>query len=76
MSVIDDYLSTHNGPEKAELEKIRTIVNKIAPEVEEVITYGMPGFKYTGKYLIAFSIFSDHLGLSLHLVQLKPLKIF
>lgn len=63
MSVIDDYLSSHSGPEKAELEKIRSIVNETVPEAEEVITYSMPGFKYKGKYLIAFSIFRDHLGL-------------
>lgn len=63
MSVIDDYLSGFNGQEKAELEKIRSIVNETVPEAEEVITYGMPGFKYKGKYLVAFSVFRDHLGL-------------
>lgn len=63
MSLIDDYLNRFSGSEKAELEKIRSLVNKIVPEAKEVITYGMPGFKYKGKYLIAFSIFRDHLGL-------------
>ena len=63
MSVIDDYLGKYSGPEKLELEKIRSIVNEIVPEAQEVITYGMPGFKYKGKYLVAFSIFKDHLGL-------------
>ena len=63
MTVIDDYLNKFSGSEKAELEKIRSIVNKTVPEAEEVITYGMPGYKYKGKYLVAFSIFRDHLGL-------------
>jgi len=63
MSVIDDYLDRFSGPERAELEKIRSIVNETVPEAEEVITYSMPGFKYKGKYLIAFSVFKDHLGL-------------
>ncbi|HUC87148.1 MAG TPA: DUF1801 domain-containing protein [Candidatus Saccharimonadales bacterium] len=63
MSVIDDYLSRYSGPEKAELEKIRSIVNEIVPEAQEVTTYGMPGFKYKGKYLVAFRIFKEHLGL-------------
>lgn len=63
MSVIDDYLSKYSGPEKVELEKIRSIVNETVPEAEEVITYSMPGFKYNGKHLVAFSIFKDHLGL-------------
>jgi len=63
MSVIDDYLDKYSGPEKAELEKVRSIVKAAVPEAEEVITYAMPGFKYKGKYLVAFSIFKDHLGL-------------
>ena len=63
MSVIDDYLGKYSGPEKLELEKIRSIVNEIVPDAQEVITYGMPGFKYKGKYLVAFSIFKDHVGL-------------
>lgn len=63
MSVIDDYLKRLSEPEKTELEKIRAIVKKVVPDAQEVITYGMPGFKYKGKYLIAFSNFRDHLGL-------------
>jgi uncharacterized protein YdhG (YjbR/CyaY superfamily) len=63
MSVIDDYLNRFSAPEKAEIEKIRLIVNKFVPEAQEVVTYGMPGFKYKGKYLVAFSVFRDHLGL-------------
>lgn len=63
MSVIDDYLKRFGGPEKAELERIRSIVIKTVPGIEEVATYGMPGFKYKGKYLIAFSVFKDHIGL-------------
>jgi uncharacterized protein YdhG (YjbR/CyaY superfamily) len=63
MSVIDDYLDGFHGPEKIELEKIRSIVHATIPEVEEVMTYGMPGFKYKNKCLVAFSIFKDHMGL-------------
>ncbi|HUC87661.1 MAG TPA: DUF1801 domain-containing protein [Candidatus Binatia bacterium] len=63
MSVIDDYLGKYSGSEKAELEKLRSIVKTTVPEAEEVITYSMPGFKYKGKYLVAFSIFKDHIGL-------------
>src|SRR5579863_6078128 len=63
MSVIDDYLDKVNDPEKAELKKIRSIVKKIVPEAQEVITYGMPGYNYKGKYLLAFCVFKDHLGL-------------
>lgn len=63
MSVIDDYLEKYDGPEKVELEKVRSIIRATVPAAEEVMTYAMPGFKYNGKYLVAFNIFKDHLGL-------------
>jgi uncharacterized protein YdhG (YjbR/CyaY superfamily) len=63
MSVIDDYVAQYSGPEKVALENIRSIVQTTVPDAEEVITYSMPGFKYKGNYLIAFSIFKDHIGL-------------
>jgi uncharacterized protein YdhG (YjbR/CyaY superfamily) len=63
MSVIDEYLKNVNEPQKSELERIRKIVKQVAPEAKEVISYGMPGFKYKGKYLVGFGVFKDHLSL-------------
>jgi uncharacterized protein YdhG (YjbR/CyaY superfamily) len=63
MSVIDEYLEKVSAPQKAELERIRTIVKQTVPEAEEVISYGMPGFKYKKKYLVGFAAFQDHLSL-------------
>ncbi len=63
MSLIDDYLKDVSPAERAELERIRQIVKQVVPEAEEVISYGMPGFKYQKKYLIGFAPFKDHLSL-------------
>lgn len=63
MSVIDTYLNTVAAPERSELQKIRNTVLQVVPEAKEVITYGMPGFKYQGKYLISFAAFKDHLSI-------------
>jgi len=63
MSVIDNYLEKVSQPQKAELERIRKIVKQTVPEAEEVISYGMPGFKYNKKYLVGFASFKDHLSL-------------
>jgi len=63
MSAVDDYLEQVPALERSELERIRTIVKECTPEAEEVITYSMPGFKYKGKYLIAYAAFKDHLSL-------------
>lgn len=62
MSVIDEYLKDVPATQRAELERVRDIIKKTAPDAEEVITYGMPGFKYQKKYLIAFSAFKNHMS--------------
>ncbi len=63
MSVIDNYLKKISSPQKDELERIRRIVKQTIPEADEVISYGMPGFKYHNKYLVGFAAFKDHLSL-------------
>lgn len=42
---IDDYITAQPAEYRASLEKIRQTIKKAAPEVEEYIGYGMPGFK-------------------------------
>jgi len=63
MTVVDDYLAAVPPAQKAELERIRAIIKQICPTADEVITYSMPGFKYKGKYLIAYAAFKNHLSL-------------
>jgi len=63
MTVVEKYLSTVPEPERLALERIRKIVHETVPGAEEVMTYGMPGFKYQGKYLVSFAAFRDHLSL-------------
>ncbi|HSW37711.1 MAG TPA: DUF1801 domain-containing protein [Candidatus Saccharimonadales bacterium] len=62
MSVIDDYLKEVEPAQRAELERIRQIVRKLVPEAEEVISYGMPAFKYKNKYFIFFAAFKNHMS--------------
>jgi uncharacterized protein YdhG (YjbR/CyaY superfamily) len=63
MSAIDDYLETVQQPQKDVLQHVREVIKQTAPDAVEVITYGMPGFKYNGKYLISFSAFKDHMSI-------------
>lgn len=64
MTPIDEYISMlQDSPERKELERVRDIIRQVAPESEEVISYGMPVFKYRKKYLIGFSAFKDHLSI-------------
>src|SRR4051812_25778834 len=73
MSVIDEYLDNVSAPQRAELERIRRIVQETVPEAEELISYGMPGFKYQGKYLVGFAAFKDHLSL---FPTSRPVEVF
>ena len=63
MTVIDEYLDKIDEPNQKELRRIRKIINTVVPEAEEVIDYGMPAFKYKGKYLIGFHVFKNHMSL-------------
>jgi uncharacterized protein YdhG (YjbR/CyaY superfamily) len=63
MSVIDEYLENVNPSQRLQLERVRTIVKQTVPDAEEVISYGMPAFKYKGKYLIGFAAFKDHMSI-------------
>ncbi|MEK7599699.1 MAG: DUF1801 domain-containing protein [Patescibacteria group bacterium] len=63
MSVIDEYLATVPPAQKTELERVRQIIKQQVPDAVEVITYGIPGFKINGKYLIAFAGFKNHMSI-------------
>lgn len=63
MNEVDKYLFKLSGEEKTELQRIRKIVFDLLPDVEEGISYGMPVFKYSNKYLIGYSAFKDHMSI-------------
>lgn len=60
---VDTYLLGVPVPERRELERLRAIIHNIVPDAEEVISYGMPGFKYHGKYLVGYNALKNHLAL-------------
>jgi uncharacterized protein YdhG (YjbR/CyaY superfamily) len=63
MTVIDEYLAEISPEQRAELERVRGIVKRLVPEADEVISYGMPVFKYRGRYLIGMAAFKEHFSL-------------
>ncbi len=60
MSAVDEYLNHVSPAQRPALDRIRKIVHRVAPDAEEAISYGMPGFKYKKKYLITYAPFKDH----------------
>lgn len=60
---VDAYLAAVEPKEaRASLKKLRTIIRDEAPEAEECISYGMPGYKLNG-YLVGFAVFKNHCSL-------------
>ena len=59
---IDEYIGGFPAEVQADLLKIREIIRKAAPEAEEVMSYGVPGFRLK-KNLVSFAAFKKHIGL-------------
>lgn len=60
---IDNYINDFPEPIREILSKIRSLINTEAPEAEERMAYGMPGYYINKKPLIYFAAFKNHIGL-------------
>lgn len=59
---IDEYIACFPEDIQAVLQQIRNTVKKVAPYAEETISYAMPAFKLSGKPLVYFAAFKNHIG--------------
>jgi uncharacterized protein YdhG (YjbR/CyaY superfamily) len=62
MSAMDDYLDGLPPPQKEALERVRAVVEDVAPEAEKGKSYGMPAFLYAGRPLLGFRAAKAHLS--------------
>ncbi len=58
---IDSYIAEQPIEVRERLEHIRRAIQTSAPKAEEMISYGMPAFKYHGM-LVYFAAFKNHIG--------------
>jgi len=58
---VDAYLKSAPDAARAKLVQLRAIVKSVAPDAEEVISYGMPYYKWNGA-LTGFAAFKNHIG--------------
>lgn len=63
MNQIDQYISQFPIEVQKQLQRIRTIIKKAAPDALEQIVYGMPGYKTQKKPLVYFAGYKNHIGL-------------
>jgi uncharacterized protein YdhG (YjbR/CyaY superfamily) len=50
---VDAYLAAVSPAQRVALEKLRRIIRSAAPQAQECISYGVPGYKFNG-YLVGF----------------------
>ena len=58
---IDEYIAGFPGDVQKLLKKLRTTINKAAPDAKETIKYLMPTFTLNGN-LVHFAVFKNHIG--------------
>jgi uncharacterized protein YdhG (YjbR/CyaY superfamily) len=60
-STVDSYIASFPEDVQIRLEQLRSTIRKAVPMAEEVISYGMPGYKYNGM-LVWFGGHTHHIG--------------
>lgn len=58
---IDAYIAKQNPAFQPALEHVRALVGKVAPDAEEALVYGVPGFRQNGA-LVCYAAFKAHCG--------------
>jgi uncharacterized protein YdhG (YjbR/CyaY superfamily) len=58
---VEDYINNLPDEQRITLTKLRSLIKSIVPDAEEVISYGMPTFKYHGM-LVSYAAFKNHLS--------------
>jgi uncharacterized protein YdhG (YjbR/CyaY superfamily) len=58
---VDEYIADFPADVHQAMEQVRGAIKKAVPQVKEVISYGMPGFK-VNKVLVYFAGYAKHIG--------------
>ena len=60
-TTIDEYLDGVDPAFRPELERIRALVTRLVPSVEEAMSYRMPTLKYRNRTLVYFTASKKHM---------------
>jgi uncharacterized protein YdhG (YjbR/CyaY superfamily) len=82
MTIVTEYIEKLVPAEKAFFSHLRQLVYEVVPEAEDSFSYGIPTYKYKGKYMIAFasnkkflSIYPGAEVISVFKKELEPFKL-
>lgn len=62
MNDVDHYIALQPAHVQEILSKIRTVIRHEVPDVDERISYGIPGYYRNGKPLVYFAAYKNHIG--------------
>jgi uncharacterized protein YdhG (YjbR/CyaY superfamily) len=72
---VDMYLQALPSSQRESLQRLREQIQSLAPQADEVISYGMPAFKQNG-ILVYYAAFTNHMSLFVMpkvLDQIRPM---
>ena len=58
---VEEYISGYPDETRHILQRVRECIQKAAPEAEEIISYGMPAYRFNG-ILVYFAGMKNHTG--------------
>ena len=56
----DEYFGSVSADKRAALQKLRKAIKTAAPNAEECISYQLPAFRLSGKFLVAYGAAANH----------------
>lgn len=59
---MEEYIASFPSTTQKLLKQVRKAIKAAAPKSEELISYGMPGYKLNGKALVYFAGYEHHVG--------------
>jgi uncharacterized protein YdhG (YjbR/CyaY superfamily) len=60
---VTEYIAGFPSEARDRMKKLRALIKEVAPDAEELISYGMPGYKLYNKPLVYFAAYKNHIGL-------------
>ena len=60
---VDDYIASAPEKRRAALKKLRQTIKAAAPKANEIVSYGMAGFKQDGNRVAYFAYWKRHVAL-------------
>lgn len=63
IKTVDDYIASAPASRRAALAKLRKTIRAAAPKANEIVSYGMAGYKQGGKRVSYFAYWKTHIAL-------------